>query len=179
MKSTKIALLILAFGLALAGLAGAASTATQTLSMQVGSICVVSVTGNPSTLSVAAPGTGGQTPASGTSNTTYAQYTSTVAAGQTRKITAAWGASDAAPAGCALKLTATPNVGTNQGTSAGLVTLTSTAQDLVTTIKSCATGTSGSSGAQLAYSLDVTDPTALVAGATKTATVTLTLTDAA
>jgi hypothetical protein len=179
MKATKFALAGLALGLALAGLAGAAATSTQSLSMQVGSICVVSVTGNPSTLTVAAPGTGGQTPASGTSNTTYAQYTSTVAAGQTRKLTVAWGASDAAPAGCALKLTATPNVGTNQGTSAGQITMTSTAQDLITTIKSCATGTSGSSGAQLTYSLDVTDATALVASATKTATVTLTLTDAA
>jgi hypothetical protein len=179
MKGLKIALAGLVLGFALVGPAGAASTATQTLSMQVGAICVVSVTGNPSTLSVAAPGTGGQTPVSGTSNSTYAQYTSTVAAGQTRKLTVAWGASDAAPAGCSLKLMATPNVGTNQGTSAGQITMTSTAQDLVTTIKSCATGTSAASGAQLAYSLDVTDPTALVAGATKTATVTLTLTDAA
>jgi hypothetical protein len=179
MKSMKIALAGLAVGFALAGLAGATSTATQTLSMQVGTICVVSVTGNPSTLTVAAPGTGGQTPASGTNNSTYVQYTSTVSAGLARKITAAWGGSDAAPAGCLLRLTATPNIATNQGSTAGQITVSATAQDLVTTIKSCATGTGGTSGAQLAYSLDVSDPTALVAGATKTATVTLTLTDAA
>ena len=179
MRNVKIALAVLALGFAVAGLAGAASTATQSLTMQVGTIGVISTTGNPSTLTVAAPASGGATPTSGTSTTTYAQYTSTVPSGQTRKITVAWGASDAAPAGCALRLTATPNGGTNQGASAGTVTMSSTAQDLVTTIKSCATGTGSTSGAQLSYSLDVTDATALIAAATKTATVTLTLTDAA
>jgi hypothetical protein len=179
MKAIKFGLAGLALGFALAGLAGAAATSNQTLSMQVNAICVIAVSGNPSTLTVAAPGTGGLTPSPGSNSSTYAQYTSTVAAGQSRKVTAAWGGTDAAPAGCVLKLVATPSSGTNQGTGGGQLTLSSTAQDLVTAIKSCATGTSGSSGAQLAYSLEVSDATALVAGESKSATVTLTLTDAA
>ena len=179
MKSLKNILLGVGCALALAAFVEGAATTTQTITMQVNSICVLAVTGNPSTLIVSAPASGGQTPSNPSSNTTYAQYTSTVPASQTRLLTAAWGSSDAAPAGCLLRLTATPNIATNQGSTAGQITVSATAQDLVTAIKSCATGTGGTSGAQLAYSLDVSDPTALVAGATKTATVTLTLTDAA
>jgi hypothetical protein len=178
MKDLKAILIGVVFGLGVVGLTFAVSTATQTVTMQVGAICVVSVTGNPSTLTVSAPTTGGQTPMSGSSTTTYAQYTSTVAAGTTRKISAKWATGDAAPAGCALKLTATP-AGGNQGTGAGQITMTSTAQDVVTTIRSCATGTGGTYGAQLSYALDVSDATALVASESKSATVTLTLTDAA
>jgi len=167
------------FALGLGGLVFATSTATQTVTMQVNAICVLAVTGSPSTLTVSAPATGGQTPSNPSSNTTYAQYTSTVPASQTRKITAAWGGSDAAPAGCSLKLTATPSGGTNQGSSAGQITMSATAQDVVTTIRSCATGTSASNGAQLTYTLSVDTVTSLVASESKTATVTLTLTDAA
>jgi len=178
MKHLKAILIGTVFGLGFVGLTFAVSTTTQTVVMQVNAICVLAVTGNPSTLSVSAPTTGGQTPVSGSSTSTYAQYTSTVAASTNRKITAKWEAGDAAPAGCALKLTATP-AGGNQGTGAGQISMTSTAQDIVTAIKSCATGTGGSSGAQLSYALEVSDATALVAGESKSATVTMTLTDAA
>jgi len=179
MKARKAILSGAVIGLGLVGLMFAASTATQTVTMQVNAICVLAVTGNPSTLTVTAPATGGQAPSNGSNTATYAQYTSTVASGTTRKITAKWESGDAAPAGCALKLTATPSGGTNQGTSAGQITVTSTAQDVVTTIRSCVTGTGGSNGAQLSYSLEVSDATALVASESKSATVSLTLTDAA
>ena len=179
MKARKAILSGAVIGLGLVGLMFAASTATQTVTMQVNAICVLAVTGNPSTLTVTAPATGGQAPSNGSNTSTYAQYTSTVASGTTRKITAKWESGDAAPAGCALKLTATPSGGTNQGTSAGQITVTSTAQDVVTTIRSCVTGTGGSDGAQLSYSLEVSDATALVASESKSATVSLTLTDAA
>jgi len=178
MKTLKALLVGVVSGLGIVGFMFAAATATQTVTMQVNAICLIAVTGNPSTLTVSAPAAGGQTPANGSSNTTYAQYTSTVGSGTTRKITAAWGGSDAAPAGCALKLTATPSGGTNQGSSAGQVTVSATAQDVVTTIRSCFTGTGANNGAQLSYSLEVSDATALVAGESKSATVTLTLTDA-
>jgi len=179
MKARKAILSGAVIGLGLVGLMFAAATATQTVTMQVNAICVLAVTGNPSTLTVTAPATGGQAPSNGSNTATYAQYTSTVASGTTRKITAKWESGDAAPAGCALKLTATPSGGTNQGTSAGQITVTSTAQDVVTTIRSCVTGTGGSNGAQLSYSLEVSDATALVASESKSATVSLTLTDAA
>ena len=179
MKNAKAILIGAVLGLGLVGLGFAAATSTQTVSMQVNSICVLAVTGNPSALAVTAPATGGDTPSNATNNATYVQYTSTVGASNSRKLTAAWGGSDAAPAGCSLKLTAAPAGGTNQGSSAGQIAVSSTAQDIVTTIKSCATGTGGTSGAQLTYQLSVDTVTSLVAGESKSATVTLTLTDAA
>lgn len=177
MKMLKV-LVGVGVGLGLAGLMFAAATATQTVTMSVNAIGVLAVTGNPSTLTVSAPTIGGDTPSNPSSNTTYAQYTSTVGSSGTRKITAAWGGSDAAPAGCSLKLAAAPSGGTNQGSTAGQITLSSTAQDLITTIRSCATGTAATNGAQLTYVLSVDTVTALVAGESKSATVTLTLTDA-
>ncbi len=87
-------------------LAFAAATTTQTVIMQIGTISALATTGNPATLAVSAPAQGGATPANPTTNTTYAQYTSTVASGVTRRLQANWGASDAAPAGCSLLLTA-------------------------------------------------------------------------
>lgn len=179
MKTFKAILVGVACGLGFVGLMFASSTANQTVSMQVNAICVLGVTGNPSTLTVSAPATGGDTPSNPSSNTTYAQYTSTVGAATNRKLTAAWGASDAAPAGCSLKLTATPSGGTNEGSSAGQIAMSATAQDVITTIKSCATGTGGSNGAQLIYLLSVDTVTSLVAAESTSATITLTLTDAA
>ena len=179
MKAIKIMLSGAVCGLGLVGLMFAAATTTQTVTMQVNAISVLAVTGNPSTLTVSAPAVGGDTPANASDNATYVQYTSTVGASNARKLTAAWGGSDAAPAGCSLKLTATPSGGTNQGSTAGQITLSSTAQDIVTTIKSCATGTGGTSGTQLTYLLSIDTMTSLVAAESKSATVTLTLTDAA
>lgn len=179
MKTIKALMMGVVIGFGIVGLMFASSTANQTVSMQVNAICVLGVTGNPSTLTVSAPATGGDTPSNPSSNTTYAQYTSTVGAATTRKLTAAWGGSDAAPAGCSLKLTATPSGGTNQGTGAGQITMSATAQDVITTIRSCATGTGGSNGAQLTYLLSVDTVTSLVAAESKSATITLTLTDAA
>jgi hypothetical protein len=179
MKSLKLILFRVASVMAVAALVEGAATSTQTVTMQVNAICVLGVTGNPSALTVSAPATGGQTPSSPSSNTTYAQYTSTVGASQTRRLTAAWGGSDAAPAGCSLKLQATPSGGTNQGTGTSQVTVSSTAQDIITGIRSCATGTGATSGAQLTYTLSVDTVTSLVAAETKSATITLTLTDAA
>ncbi|MDH7512836.1 MAG: hypothetical protein QHH14_07820 [Clostridiales bacterium] len=97
--------------------------------------------------------------------------------GTDRRLTANWGGTDAAPAGCALSLTATPQGG-NRGTSAGTITMSATAQNIVTGIRSCRTGTDPTDGAQLTYQLVVTDEEALVAGENRTATVTLTLTAA-
>jgi len=179
MKTLKTILMGVVSALGIVGFISAATTVNQTVTMQVNAICVLAVTGNPSTLTVSAPASGGQTPTNPSSSATYAQYTSTVPASQSRKLTAAWGASDAAPAGCSLKLSATPSGGTNQGATAGQITLSATAQDIVTTIKSCATGTSASNGAQLTYTLSVDTLTSLVASESKTATITLTLTDAA
>jgi hypothetical protein len=55
--------------------------------------------------------------------------------------------------------------------------MSSTAQNVVTGIGSCATGTTGTSGAQLAYVLSINTLTSLLAGDNHTVTITITLTD--
>jgi len=167
--------IVLAFSLA--GLIFAAATATQTVTMQIGAISVLSTTGNPATLAVAAPAQGGAAPANPTDNNTYAQYTSTVSTGVTRRLQANWGSTDAAPAGCSLLLTATPAALPAQGSTAGQITMTSTATNIVTGIGSCFTGIGATNGAQLAYVLSINSMTSLVSGDNHAVTITLTLTD--
>lgn len=167
--------IVVAFGLS--GLVFAAAIATQTVAMQIAAISVLGTTGNPAALVVSAPAVGGDTPTNPTDNTTYAQYTSTVAAGTTRRLQANWGGLDAAPAGCSLLLTATPAALPNQGASAGQITIGAAATDIVTGIGSCATGTGPTNGAQLTYVLSIDSMTSLVAGDNHTVTITLTLTD--
>jgi len=151
-------------------------TASQTVTMRVSEICVIDVTGNPSTLIIVPPADGGAMPANPSDSSTYAQYTSVVAQEKTRSITAHWAAGDSAPSGCELRLVATP-AGGNQGSSAGEIILSTTPQNIVTGIRSCATGRGPSNGARLTYTLVITDFESLVAGEEKTVTVTLTLTD--
>jgi hypothetical protein len=179
MKLFKKAVLGTVLAVLAVGLVGAATTTSHLVQLQVREICLLGVSGAPAALAIVPPAAGGDTPANATDNSTYLLYTSTVVSGKSRVITAAWGAADAAPAGCSLKLTATPGAGVNQGASAGQISLGSTAKNIVTTIKSCATGNAAGNGARLAYVLSVDDVTALVANESKTVTVTFTLTDAA
>lgn len=178
MKTMKIFLAGTVLTLGLAGLTFAETTATQMVVMQIGSIAVLGVSGSPAALIVTAPALGGDTPSNPTDSTTYAQYTSTVATSVTRRLQANWASVvDAAPAGCSLRLTVTPAGLQKQGSSAGQITMTSTATDIVTGIGSCATGVGPTSGAQLAYALWIDTMTDLVAGDNRTVTITLTLTD--
>jgi hypothetical protein len=101
-----------------------------------------------------------------------------VVAGSTvRSITAAWGGSDAAPAGCSLTLEVTA-LTAGCGTQESQITMSAIAQDIVTDIGSCATGTGGTDGGRLTYTLSVDDVTQLDASDDQSVTVTLTLTDA-
>lgn len=177
MRPLRTFLVGIVFALGLAGLTFAQSTATQTVTMQISAISVLGVTGSPAALTVTAPALYGALPDNPTSNTTYARYTSTVSTGVTRRLQANWGGADVAPAGCALLLTATPAALPNEGATAGPITMTSTATNIVTGIGSCATGTTATSGAQLTYLLSVNTMTALVAGDNHVVTITLTLTD--
>lgn len=160
------------------GAVWAADTATQTVQMNVDEICVVDVTANPGALAIVAPGTGGQTPANDTDNSTYAQYTSVVAGATARTLQANWGGSDAAPSGCSLDLEVTAVTAGCGSRVVGGITMTAVAQNVVTAIASCATGTGGTNGAQLTYTLNVDDVTQLDASDDQSVTVTLTLTDA-
>jgi len=176
MKAMKTLALGTFAALGLMGFVFGATTVNQTVTMQVSAICVVGVSGNPATLNVTAPATAGDSPSNPSDDTTYARYTSVIPSGQTRKLQVNWGGSDAAPAGCSLKLTAAPQSG--KGTTAGQKTVSATAQDIVTGIGSCATGTGGTDGAQLTYVLSVDTLASLVVTTATNATITLTLTDA-
>ncbi|HVP57790.1 MAG TPA: hypothetical protein VMU02_06805 [bacterium] len=167
-----------ALSLGLAGLVFADDTANQTVQLNVDDICVIDVTGNPGTLTIVAPGTGGQTPPNDSDNSTYAQYTSVVPGATRRTITAAWGGSDAAPSGTSLLLEVTAVTAGCGSRVVGGITMSAVAQDVVTAIPSCATGTGGTDGAQLNYTLSVDDVSQLDASDDQTVTVTLTLTDA-
>jgi hypothetical protein len=158
-----------------AGLAFSATT--QSVTVQINAFCIIAVTGNPTALIVSAPAQGGATSANPTDNTTYALYTSSIPTGTTRRIQANWGLTDAAPAGCSLLLTATPANLPNQGTSAGQISITSTATNIVTGIGCCATGTGSSNGAQMTYVLSINSMTALVANDNHSIMISLTLTD--
>ncbi|MFH1942534.1 MAG: hypothetical protein ABIL68_10565 [bacterium] len=159
----------------LSGMLFAQDNDNHDVTLVVNSIAEIAVSADVS-LTVTAPTTPGGIPQDDSDNSAYLRYTSTVPASWTRNVTAAWGAGNAAPAGTQLRLQASPQSG--KGTSAGQVTVSSSAQNIVTAISSCFTGTGGSDGAQLAYALEVTDATALVATESKTVTVTFTMTDA-
>ncbi|MBM3293482.1 MAG: hypothetical protein FJY82_03040 [Candidatus Aminicenantes bacterium] len=176
MKALKTLALGTFAALGLIGLVFGATTVNQTVTMQISQICLVGVSGNPAALNVTAPATAGDQPSNPSDNATYARYTSVIPSGQTRKLQVNWGGSDAAPAGCSLKLTAAPQSG--KGTTAGQKTVSATAQDIVTGIGSCATGTGGTDGAQLTYVLSIDDFASLIQTASTQATITLTLTDA-
>ncbi|MFH1314710.1 MAG: hypothetical protein ABIJ00_16005 [Candidatus Eisenbacteria bacterium] len=163
---------------ALAGSAFAADTETQALTMNVSPAVVLDVTSAAITLEIVAPGSGGADPADDIDNSSYAQYTSILNSGTTRSLTAAWGGVDAAPAGCSLKLEVTSLTSGCGSAVAGGITMTASAQNIVTSIGSCATGTGATDGAQLAYTLSVDTVASLDASDDQSATVTLTLTDA-
>lgn len=112
----------------------------------------------------------------------WLNYSSIVATGKTRSVTAAI-TSGSIPAGLVLKLTAAGYAGTGgdgtMGTSAGQITLSGTAQDIITGIESCYTGDGPGNGHQLTYRLELSSPDdyyRLVEGST-TLTVTYTLSE--
>lgn len=175
MKKALMIMMVVGLCLGFTGMAMALDdTTTQTMDLNVNEIAVLDDTGDPGALTIVAPATGGQTPADVTDNSTYAQYTSVITTGQTRKLTAQ--ISVAAPAGTQLTLEASGLSGT-EGSAVAKATLgTVSAVDIVTGIGSCATGIGATDGAQLTYGLEVTDVTALVVTSGTAPVVTLTLT---
>jgi len=150
---------------------------THPVTINISGIAVVALSGGNISLSVAPSGTGGQPPQDDTDNSCYLQYTSCVPSGQTRTVNVVWGAGDSAPSGCELLVTLVPSGGLGEGSSSGERSITGSAQIVITGISNCATGTSATDGASLFYTLSVTDASNLVAGDSRSATVTYTLTD--
>lgn len=180
MKKCKVILLVvlILFLFDIGKVLAADVTDTMTIHMSVDSIAALNVNpGSDITLTVSAPATAGDTPVGAANDANYLQYTSTVTATKTKIITAKLGA--AVLDGCSLKLQATVGSGSNEGTSAGQVTLSNeSAFNIVTGIGTCATGTSSTDGAKLTYTLTVDTMGSLVAAQEKHLTVTFTLTDA-
>ena len=149
--------------------------AIHDVTMQVNEIALIDLNSAVAiTLTTNPPANGGEAPLGDSDASKLLQYTSLVASGVSRRISAQWGATDAAPAGTSLLLEATSAPG---GASAGQITLSSTAQDLITGIGSIATGT-GANGAALTYTFSIDNVSSLVVGANETVTITFTLTDA-
>jgi hypothetical protein len=159
MKTRLIIAAAMALVLGLSSLALAGSTATQSVTYEVQAINEISVSGDPGSL-IINTATAGSEPNDATDNsTTYAITTN----GSNKKIT---GEIDTAmPTDVTLKVNLQAPTG---GTSAGAVTLTSTAADLVTGISTVA-----QSGLTITYTLSATVDAGVVASASKTVTLTI------
>ncbi|MBI2298713.1 MAG: hypothetical protein HYU66_07145 [Armatimonadetes bacterium] len=144
--------------------AWAASNDTCTIHYEVQAINELNIVAGSVTLTVNAA-TAGSQPDQASASTTYNISNNTGAAGAspTDKITGAINTD--MPAGTTLKVTAGATTG---GTSAGAVTLTSVAADLVTGVANVA-----ETGLSLGFTLDATVSAGVVASASKTFTMTI------
>ena len=169
-----IFILLFSFNLSLSAINDSAS---HTVTMQVNEVALIDLNSTAGiTLTTSAPSQGGESVTGDTDSSKLLQYTSLVSTGTTRNITVNWGAGDSAPAGTSLKLEAT-TVPANCGTAGGQLTISNTAQSLLTNIGSCATGI-GANGSEMTYTFSVDDATSLNVGDNQTVTITFTLTDA-
>ncbi|HEU0014879.1 MAG TPA: hypothetical protein VFQ45_14425 [Longimicrobium sp.] len=135
-----------------------AQQATQTVSYEVQAISEIAFTGSPSLVVSAA--TAGSAPTAVTANASYAVTTNET----NRKITAAIDTN--MPTGVTLSVNLAAPTG---GSSAGAVTLGTTAQDVVTGITQVNQG-----GLSVTYSLSATAAAGVVASGTRTVTYTIT-----
>ena len=145
----------------LAGMTSVASaqTANQTVTFQVDAINQIAFTGSPSLVINTA--TAGSAPTNATANVSWAVTTNQAGA----KITASIGSN--MPAG--LTLTANLTAPTAAGSSAGALSLSTTAVDLVTGITKLA-----ESGLGVQYTLSATPAAGVVSSTTRTVTYTIT-----
>lgn len=156
---TRTSVIIIAL-LAMAIPVMAGNTANQTVTYQVSAINEISVSGSPSAMNVNAATAGSNPDQTTDSSTTYAVTTN----GTSKKLTAAINTD--MPSGVTLKINVTAPSG---GTSAGDVTLSSAAGDVVTGITTLA-----ESGKTITYKLSAVPTSGPVAQASKTVTLTLT-----
>ena len=144
----------------LCNVALAASTSTQTVTFQVTAINEIAASGNPAPLIVNTATAGAQPIAAINSATTYAITTNET----NKKIT---GVLDSAmPAGTTLKINLAAPTGAS---SAGDVSLTNVASDLVTAITKVA-----ESGKTITYTFSASIGAGVVASSTRTVTLTIT-----
>lgn len=166
------------------GLAAESDTDTHDVKITVNEVAELRIEGGGSTaVVIGAPDTAGDSPKTTWTDkdAAYLQYTSIVQTTQTRRITAEIKAADnKLPDGVALKVNPT-TAGCGQGTlgtAGGEVTLDETARDIVTGIGSGWTGTGGTDGVKLEYSVELTAAD-LKETSVGTTTITYTLTEGA
>ena len=160
MKNLAASLVVIGFLLGLVGLAIAANTAQQTVTFQVDAIDEISASGNPANLAVTTA-TAGSQPDDDTDNSTSWAVTTN---GSNKKMTGDINAN--MPANVTLQINLTAPTG---GSSTGDQSLSTVAEDLVTTITQLA-----ESGLTIAYTLSATIDAGVVAQDTRTVTLTLT-----
>jgi len=171
--------LIAAAGLGFIEVAFASERAVQRVTMEVESVGVLSVSGNPSPLvvAIAVDRTGSGRGNFAQDQSTYIQYSAAVSRRQHLTVTAQWSSSESAPAGCSLRLQAFPAGRKNEGRSAGQITLSSAPQPILLDIGSCSTGAGPALGAQLGYTLSIDSANDVVVGEIRSATIIFTLGD--
>ncbi len=136
-----------------------ADNVAQTVTYEVQAINEITVSGNPGALVISTATAGSQPTAATDATTSYSVTTN----GTNKKIT---GSIDTAmPANTSLLVTLTAPTG---GSSAGQVTLSTTAQDLVTGISTLA-----ESGLTISYEFTADAAAGVVASSTKTVTLTV------
>ncbi len=116
-----------------------------------------------------------------TNSSVWVNYSSVVAAQKSRNVTVQI-TNGSVPTGLTLTVAAGADAGAGKGTtgtSAGTITLSATAQTLISGVKSCWTGNGSSKGHNLTYALDLTsaDNYSDLANANTDITITYTLTD--
>lgn len=177
-KNLKVLATVLMLGMVAQNIGFCAVNTQQTVSVTVPEIALLANSGNPS-LGIQAPTNAGELPADVTNNATYLRYSANVAPTKERSIDVKI---DKTPqAAYDLKLTipaitaAHEGSAGEKGTAQSTIVLTTTAQDIIKSIKNCATGTTGTSGAQLQYDTNIKNmPTQL----DESFTITFTLKDA-
>lgn len=132
------------------------SEAGEAVSYTLPAMRILDLEGVAPTLTFAVPIQAGAAIADVTSNTSWINYTSIVASLATNKVSVA--ITGTVPAGTTLKVVAAAHAGTGDGTygtPTAAVTLSTTAQNLITTIGSCYTGDGITNGHQLTYTWSV------------------------
>jgi len=173
-----LAMLISTWILCWPGLSTAQTQGTSNVSIIINEVAAGRISGGNVTLTIQAPGIAGQPPQNAVDSNCYLQYTSSLQTGQSRQVAASWLPLDSAPSGCSLNLQAFPTARSGEGTSAGQITVSSTAQIIIAGITRCATGMGATDGALLAYTLTVVAATNLIAGQVASSTIVLTISDA-
>lgn len=159
------------------------NTTTQQLTMGIPEVLLINAvdsSGSVAAVSLELTTNTAGTAITGGTGVSFAQVSSIVASGQTRRIQASY---DVIPSGTSLDVTgAIPNSGNGDGawgSSANTVTLSTTAQDIFTGIGSCYTGTAPLDGYILNWQWNASTAGSygtIVATAGTSTTVTLTIT---